>query len=78
MVWHHTTSPKRKKPKTVPLSGKVMGTAFWGIRGCILVDFLEKREMITAACYIQKLNKLLHALCEKRLKKKTLTLNMTM
>jgi hypothetical protein len=41
MEWYHTTSPK-KKPKTVPLAGKFMGTVFWDSEGCKVVDILEK------------------------------------
>jgi len=51
MEWHYTTSPK-KKPKTVPSAGKVMGTVFWKTEGCMLVDFLEKGETINAARYV--------------------------
>jgi hypothetical protein len=32
--------PKKKKARTVPSAGKVMGTVFWDAKGCILVDFL--------------------------------------
>jgi hypothetical protein len=51
-----------------------MGTIFCDSEGCILVDFLEKGEMIAAARYVQTLNKLRHALREKRPKKKTVIL----
>jgi transposase len=42
--------------------------------GCILVNFLEKAETITASCYVQTLNKLRRELREKRPKKKTVIL----
>jgi hypothetical protein len=58
----------------VPSACKVKGTLFWGSEECILVDFLEKGETITAARYVQTLNKLRRALREKRPKKKTLIL----
>jgi hypothetical protein len=70
MEWHHTTSPE-KNPETVPSASKVMGTVFWDSEGCILVKFLEKGETISAARYVQTLNKLRRALREKRPKKKT-------
>jgi hypothetical protein len=66
MEWHHLTSPKKKKTKTVPSAGKVMGTVFWESEECILVDFLEKGKTINAARYVQTLNKLRCALREKR------------
>jgi phytoene dehydrogenase-like protein len=49
-----------------------MGPAFWDSEGCILVNFLEKRETINAARYVQMLNKLR----EKRPKKKTVILQL--
>jgi hypothetical protein len=29
MEWHHTTSPRKKKFKAVPSTGKIMVTFFW-------------------------------------------------
>jgi hypothetical protein len=57
----------------VPSAGRVMGTVFWDSEGCMLVEFLEKGETINAARYVQTLN-VLHALRERRLKKKTVIL----
>jgi hypothetical protein len=58
MEWQHTSSPKKKKPKTMPAACKMMGTVFWDATGWILVKFLLQGETINAACYLQTLNKL--------------------
>jgi hypothetical protein len=78
MEWHHTTSPKKKKMKTVLLFNKVMGTDFWDSEGCILVDFLEKGYVINAACCVQTLNKLCQVLHEKCPKKNTTMQGLTL
>ena len=39
--------PARKKAKTVFSAGKVMATVFWGSRGVILIDYVQKRRTIT-------------------------------
>jgi len=67
MEWHHLHSPSKKKAKTVPSAGKVMGTVFWDAEGLILAEFLEPGQTITAAHYVQTLHKLHHALRDKRL-----------
>jgi histone-lysine N-methyltransferase SETMAR len=74
MESHHTKSPKKKKPKTVPSADKFMGTLFWESEGCIQVYFLEKGEKINAARHVQTLNKLRPAPREKRPKKKIVIL----
>jgi hypothetical protein len=51
-----------------------MGTVFWDSEGCIPVEFLEKRETISAARCVQTLNKLRRELHEERPKKKTVIL----
>jgi histone-lysine N-methyltransferase SETMAR len=48
-----------------------MKTVSMASKGCILVNFLEKGEIINAAHYIQMLKKLCCALHEKHLMKKT-------
>jgi len=65
MEWHHLHSPSKKKAKTVPSAVKVMGTVFWDAEGLILAKFLERRQTITAARYVQTLHKLRRALCDK-------------
>jgi len=66
MEWHHLYSPSKKKAKTVPSAAKVMGTVFWDAEGLILAEFLEPRQTITAAHYVQTLHKLRRALRDKR------------
>jgi histone-lysine N-methyltransferase SETMAR len=51
-----------------------MGTVFWDSEGCILVEFLEKGETISAARCVQTLNKRRRELREERPKKKTVIL----
>jgi hypothetical protein len=58
--------PKKKKPKIAP--------SFGIVEGCILVDFLEKGEMIIANRYVQTFSKLRRELRGKRPKKKTVIL----
>jgi len=65
MEWHHLDSPTKKKPKTMPLAKKIMGTVFWDAEGCILIEFLEPGKTINAAHYVQTLLKLCRALCDK-------------
>ncbi|PNF20339.1 hypothetical protein B7P43_G13210 [Cryptotermes secundus] len=66
MEWHHLHSPSEKKAKTVPSAVKVMGTVFWDAEGFILAEFLEPRQTINAARYVQMLYKLRSALRDKR------------
>ena len=40
-------SPRPKKFKTQPCTGKVMATVFWDAKGVITLDFLPKRSTIT-------------------------------
>jgi len=49
----------------MPLAAKVMGTVFWDAEGLILAEFLERRQTITAAPYVQTLHKLRRALRDK-------------
>ena len=50
----------------MPSAAKVMGTVFWDAEGLILVEFLERGQIITAARYVQTLHKLRRALHDKR------------
>jgi len=72
MEWHHFDSPTKKKPKTMPSAKKIMGTVFWDAEGCILIEFLEPGKTINAACYVQTLLKLHHALRVKRPRRKVI------
>jgi len=65
----------KKKAKTVSSVAKVMGTVFWDAEGLILAEFLEPGQNITAACYVQTLHKLHHALRDKRLRRNIIILH---
>jgi hypothetical protein len=45
--------------------GKIMGTIFWDVKEYMLVHFPSRKETVSAVCYVQMLQKLLHALCDK-------------
>jgi len=69
MEWHHLHSPSKKKAKTVSSAAKVMSTVFWDAEGLILAEFLEPGQTITAAHYVQTLQKLrraFHDQCPRR------------
>jgi hypothetical protein len=72
IIWSHHFDHKTKQQRvewycTAPseknnaLTGKVAG-----IGGSILVDFLPRKETVNAVCYVQTLQKLQHALHDKR------------
>jgi len=58
MEWHHVTSPRTKKFKSVPSAGKIMATVFWDSEGVILVDIMAKGTTINSDAYVQTLKKL--------------------
>jgi hypothetical protein len=51
--------------KTMPSAKNIMGTIFWDAEQCILIEYLEPGKTINAACYVQTLLKLHHALHDK-------------
>lgn len=53
MEWLHTTLPKQKKPKTMPLDLNSMGSVFWDAESYILVKFLSQWETINATYNLQ-------------------------
>jgi len=56
LEWHHLQSPRKKKFKTTPSTGKVMITVFWDIDGMILVDDVMARgETINLDAHIKLL-----------------------
>jgi hypothetical protein len=57
MEWHHPQSPRNKKFKTAPSTGKVMVTVFWDWDGVILVDVIPRGATINSEAYINALNK---------------------
>ena len=59
-------SPRPKKFKTQPSTGKVMATVFWDAKGIIMLDFLPKRSTITGVYYANLLDQLRTAIREKR------------
>jgi len=65
---------QKEEPENSNSADIFMGTVFWDSEGYVLVDFLEKGERISAARYVQTLNKLRCELREKRPKKKTVIL----
>jgi hypothetical protein len=44
-------SVEKKNARTVPLSSRVRGNAFWDAEICILVDFLQHGGTVYTACY---------------------------
>jgi hypothetical protein len=53
--WRHPTSPRRKKFKVTPSTGKVMTTIFWDAEVVILVDSMPRGQTINSDLYIQTL-----------------------
>ena len=64
--WVGQGSPRPKKFKTQPSTGKVMATVFWDAQGVIMLDFLAKKSTITGAYYANLLDQLKTAVREKR------------
>ena len=62
--WVGPGSPRLKKFKTQPFSGKVMATVFWDVKGVIMLDFFPKRSTITAVYYANLLDQLRTAIRE--------------
>ncbi|PNF31454.1 hypothetical protein B7P43_G03413 [Cryptotermes secundus] len=71
MEWRHPDSPRNKKFKTQPSAGKVMCTAFWDMRGVILLDFLEPGETVNSERYKTTLTKLKARISRVRPEKQT-------
>ena len=49
--WVGPGSPRPKKFKTHPSTGKAMIPVFWDAKGVIMLDFLPKRSAITRVYY---------------------------
>jgi len=58
MEWHHLQSPRKKKFKTTPSTGKVMITVFWDTDGVILVDVKARGEKFNSYADIKTFQKL--------------------
>jgi hypothetical protein len=58
MEWHHPQTPRKKKFKTTPTTGKGMFTVFWDTDGVILVDAMARGETINLDMCLKTLQKL--------------------
>jgi hypothetical protein len=47
------------KARTTPSAGKIVAIVFWDAEGCILVNFLPRKENINAIRYVQMFQKLM-------------------
>ena len=47
-TWCHVNFPSKKKFKTLSSAGKVTCTVFWDLKGVILLDLLEPRQIINS------------------------------
>jgi hypothetical protein len=57
MECHHTTSPQKKKCKTIPSASKIMATVFSYCEGMILIDVLPRGQTINSDVYVETLKK---------------------
>jgi hypothetical protein len=53
MNLHHAPSSEKRKTRTIPLTGKVIGTVFQIGDRCMLVDFVPGKETVVVVCGIQ-------------------------
>ena len=56
--WKHPGSPPPKKAKTVPSAWKFMASVFWDADGILLIDYLQKGQMINGTYYASLLTQL--------------------
>ncbi len=64
--WLTADAPRPKKALRIPGNKKTMLTLFCDAKGMILMDWLEPKDKIDSARYIQTLSKLKENLCQKR------------
>jgi hypothetical protein len=59
MNLYHAPSSKKRKTRTIPLAGKIMGTVSQIGDGCMLVDFMLRKEtvIVIVVCGIQTLQR---------------------
>ena len=55
-MWTGSGESAPQIAKTVPSAGKAMATIFWGLRGIILIDNLQKGKTITEEYYASLLD----------------------
>jgi hypothetical protein len=54
--WHHTTTPQKKKFKTIPSASKII-VSFWDCEGVIIIDMLPRGQTINSNVYVETLKK---------------------
>ena len=57
MQYSHTSSPRRKKIKTMPSAGKILLTVFWDSQRVYMTEFLETWNTVNSARYIETIKK---------------------
>ncbi len=65
-VWLLTSAPRPKKALQIPGNKKSMLTLFCDAKGVLLIDWLELKEKVDSARYIQTLSKLKEAIRQKQ------------
>ncbi|GFU65797.1 uncharacterized protein TNCV_5059311 [Trichonephila clavipes] len=66
MHWRYSGSPVRMKFKHMLLVRKGMCTVFWDRKDILLIDFLPRGETVNVDRYCETLQKLRHAIQNKR------------
>jgi hypothetical protein len=51
----HCIFPKMRKTKTIPSAGKLMRAVFSNAEGCLLVEFMPRKETVSTVFSIQML-----------------------
>jgi hypothetical protein len=59
------------------LAGNVVEIFFWDAKGCILLDFLPRKDTVSEVCYVQMPQKPQHALHYKHLKERLIILHLS-
>ena len=66
MQYRHTSSPRPKKFKTVLSAGKILLTVFWESQRVYMTEFLEARNTINSARYIETIKNPRRRVCRVR------------
>jgi Transposase. len=64
--WKYVESPPPKKPKTVWSARKVMVSAFWDVKGILLIDYLPTGQTITGQYYENLLDQIQERIHKKK------------